>query len=625
MRQRNDRETKDNVTRRRVLELGAISAPLMVAGCVGDDDPAVDDGVADDPAIDDDDDPDEVVYRPFASHPPTDTQFNPYNPTNSIVQGTLVHWAPLMQYHVGTNQWIPMVASDWHMDGTTAVIEVADEFTWHNGDPVTAEDVETRLKLRYYMNDPIAGFLDAPPVAGNDEVELTLETEVQEDIFWPQTTGNNEYDMEDTPASIYGDFIERFDDAESDDEIEEVQADLLSFAPQEPGEEVLGNGPFEFIEAVESAQIFERHDDYPVEYVREQVDATIGYDFNEWPDEIRIDRFEFVDVGDLWAAYRSAELDGGADNAPAEVYAEYPDDFHQVGVPRDEMWGLTFQYDDENFGRQNVRKAFAHLIDRSPPLSDNMFPLGDDVLYESGMTTGMTEEWVSDDVLDSLTDYIGENTDEAAALLEEDGYTREDDMWYTPDDELFEFELRMPNYDDIVPGFQLVVSLIEDFGIQVDFNAMDISTFFGDIEPTGDFTVIASSLGNQPHPLMSYQKNLLDQSAATNYDLTPEIPPVGEPDGEAEQVDLEELMVELGTTGEEDRAQEIIDTLAWAHNQDIPYVACAEKAHQYLVTYADWEMPETVHEGVDGHDPLAMTHTPWHFPVHVAAVRPRNT
>ena len=606
------------VSRRNLLRSGAVGVPLVVAGCMEGDDPAMDDDDTTAPG-----ESEEVVYQSYSSRVPGDTHFNPYNPANSIVQGMLVHWAPLMQYHVGTDQWIPMIASDWWMNGTSAVLEVSDEFTWHNGDPVTADDVATRLKLMYYMNDSIVGFLDGPPVAGDGEVELPLETEVQGDMFWPQVTGNIEYHAQSTPESIYGEFVERFEDATSDEEREEVQGDLLDFAPQEPGENVLGNGPFEFVEATEDAQVFERYDEYPVEYVREQVEATIDYDFSEWPDGLVLDRFEFVDVGDLWAAYRSATLDGGGDNAPREVYEEYPDGYHQVGVPRDEMWGLTFQYEDELYGNRNVRKAFAHIVERSEALADQMFPLGDVVAYESGMTTSMTEDWVSDDVVDSFTDYSGQNHDEAAALLEAEGFTEEDGEWYTPDGDRFEMELQLPNFDDIVSGMQVVEARIEEFGIQTEFNAMELATFNGDVAPTGDFTVIASGIGNQPHPMYAYQFNWIDQPAETNYDLTLEVPEIGDPDGEPTmEVDVSDLIVELGATDDEGRVQEIVDTLAWVHNQDIPYVGCAEKAHQYCVSYADWEMPETVHEGIEGHDPLAMTHTPWHFPVHCGAIRP---
>lgn len=625
----------ERVTRRHLLHVGAAGLPAVVAGCMGDGDPAGeeddDDSDDDDSGADDGDDGDDsstdpgedVVWKSFASHVPQDAQFNPYNAGTYVVQGRLVHWTPLMQYHVGSDQWIPLIAEDWSLDGTTGTIQVADEFTWHNGDAVTAEDVATRLQLMYYMNDPIESFLSGPPVAGNGEVELSLENEVQGDIFWPQVTANIEYHTMSTSASVYGEFVDRFEDAADDEAIQDVQADLTEFSPRTPGDDVLGNGPFAFVEATEEAQIFELHEDYPVEYVREQVTDTIGYDFGDWPAEIAIDRVEFHDVGDLWAAYRSETLDGGADNAPREVYAEYPDDYHVIGVPRDEMWGLSFQYDDDIFGRRNVRKAFSHVIERSEALADQMFPLGDVVEYESGMTTSMTEGWVSDDVIDSFTDYTGQNHLEAAALLEEEGFTEEDGEWYTPDGDRFSIELRLPAYDDIVAGIQVVEGRLAEFGIETEFNAMEVGTFFGDVAPTGDFSVIATNLGTQPHPLFSYQANWLGEAAETNFDLTPEIPEVGDADGDSTlEVDIDELLVELSASDDDERVQEIIDTLAWTHNQDVPYVACAEKAHQYCVSHDGWERPGTQHEALEEHDPLAMTHTPWHFPFYCGAIRP---
>lgn len=605
---------KQSITRRNLVRAGIGGVSVLLAGCMSGTDPAANN-----------DGSNGATYRSFASYVPTDVQFNPHNPTSNIVQGTLVHWAPLMQYHVGTDQWIPMIASDWRMEGESVIIEVSDAFSWHNGDAVTAEDVGTRLKLMYYMDLPLADYLSDPPVVGDGTVELSLTAEVREEIFWPQLTANDEYHMIETPASIYGEYVERFENAGSDSEREKVQADLLEFAPQTPGEEVLGNGPFEFVEATENELVFERHDEFPVEYVRERVAETIDYDFADWPDEITVERFEFRDVGDLWSAYRSGTLHGGANDAPAEVYNEFPDSYNQVGVPRDEMWGLTFQYDDDIYGRRNVRKAFAHLIERSEKLANQMFPLGKAVDYDSGMTTAMTEEWVTTEVIDGFTDYIGRNHDEAASLLEEEGFSQDGDEWYTPDGDRFQMELRLPSYDDIVAGMQVVEARISEFGIQTEFNAMELSTFTGDVEPNGDFTVIASSLGNQPHPLQAYQFNWLDQMAKTNYDLTVEVPEIGNAEGDSTiEVNIEEILIELTETADADREQEIIDTLAWVHNQDVPYVACAEKAHQYCVSYADWEMPETTHEGVEGHDPLAMTHTPWHFPIHCGAIRPKQ-
>ena len=331
-----------------------------------------------------------------------------------------------------------------------------------------------------------------------------------------------------------------------------------------------------------------------------------------------------MDVGDLWASYRSGTLDGGASNAPKEVYSEYPQGYRPIGIPRGEGWGLTFNYNDEVYGEQNIRQALGHLVDTSPPLPKQMFAFGQEVEYQSGMSTQMTKQWVSKDVYNNFTNYSGKNTDKANQLLEDAGFSKSGGKWKNSEGDPFKLVLKLPNYDDIVAGMQVVEGRLKEFGIQTEFNAIDTSSFYGDVTPNGDFEVIASSWGNQPHPLYAYQGNWLDQPAKTNYNLKPQVPPIGKPDADPSMtVDIKALLTEMAQTTKKDRIQEIIDKLAWAHNQDMPYVMAAEKAHQYLLSYDDWEMPEVKSESITGHDPVVNLHAPWAFPFHVGTVRPK--
>lgn len=625
------------LSRRRALRVGAGGTTILLAGCASGGDGG--DGDANQTGGDNQTDGGnetdgsdgsggqgqllDPTYDSFASWLPKEAQFNPYHGKNYLIQGRLVHWAPLMKYHVGSDTWIPMILSDWSMDGTSVTVTVTDQFTWHDGDPVTAEDVGTRFTLDYHMGMTIADYLSEPPTVGDGQVELALSDPVNPDVFWPLLNGNSEYSLLSTPASIYGKYAQQFEDASTEDEREAVQKDLVDFALKDP-EKVLGNGPFQYTGFSGSKQQFERFDDYPVEYVQQSVSDAIGYDFSDWPAEINFPKWTFTKVKDLWPAYKTNKLDGGADNSSKEVYSQYPDHYRSFGVPRFSGWGITFQYDDDLFGDPKVRQAIAHVVDNSKPVPTQYFAFGLKVDHLTGMTTKMTEQWVSEEVRDSLTDYLGSNPEAATALLEEAGFTKEGGKWMTPGGSRFRIPIKSPSYSDIVSGTQVVTGQLEQFGIKPEFSAMENSSFYGQTVPNGKFRAIAASWGGGPHPFFAFRDTFVTQQG-TNVPETVTVPPVGEPDADPSlEVDVTQEINNLGAATDSQRTQELVDKLAWTINQNVPIVPVAQKAHHYLVSTDEWEMPPVEHDRPSGHDPMMMAHSPCFWPVHAGAHRAKT-
>ncbi|CCQ35002.1 extracellular solute-binding protein family 5 (plasmid) [Halorhabdus tiamatea SARL4B] len=496
----------------------------------------------------------------------------------------------LQRWNISTGEFTEYAMSidEYERSNERAVLEVRDGLTWHNGDPgdpVSAEDLQAFFVCNEIANETVAGLYDSTGIEILDDrrLELPLSGKVNERIF---RQSMNNWDL-DTPYRRYGDFVERYLDASDDEEINSVRSDLRSAEFEEPH----GNGPFKFVEKTSSRYRMERYDHHP--------DAE-NINFQYW------------DVNKVSTDTNSVVLnmfpDGDVDmirnyNAPPTVWEQRDDDHLNTQLPA--LWGqaLTFNCEHDDYGSVRVRQAIAELIDRDL-VARNYGQWGQPVQAPSGIVGNIAgdnspserwKDWVTEEGAEALHRY--DDPERGRRLLREEGYEKVDGQWKRSDGSQLSIDIKVPaDYSDWQPIFDTVVNILDEEGISANKNLIDSTSYYPDHYLEGNY--VAASTGwtlGRDNPFYTFGqwfRPLADRVYKMNFGPEDVVaPPFGEPDGELQEWDVQELFANV-RTAEGDELYEAVEQFAWVANQFVPMLPLIEINDVTWQTADDWDWPD---------------------------------
>jgi peptide/nickel transport system substrate-binding protein len=566
-----DRELRR--TRRRFVQAVGAAGAAGLAGCAGSntDGPATDGESTDESAASDsesDSDSDsstQMTDRTFVTATtdvPKDMQFNPYG-QKYPERAALLLFENLLYVNEATSEFMPGVLESWDIGSDAVTLSVRDGYHWHSGEAVTAEDVAFKLRLEIYDGAALGNVVAAEDVAVVDEstLELGLQRSVSDEVFL--------YSLKpialDTPPKVFREFLDAY---EQDGEA----PGLTELTLEEPN----GTGPFSFVHARNQELVAERFPDHP--------DA----------DKINFERFQWNYLQSnqkQWQALRTDTVDG-IDNVftPENIANSYDDHVREIPMPANWGMGVMFNHEHKHYGQQKVKQAIQYVIDREALARAAGAKMHVPVEVPSGIPgnfDGSYEDWLGDV---SAFDAYEPNTDRAASLLQEAGFSKQDGTWVDADGETLSFPYKIPaGWNDWTAGGQSIVQDLNDFGIEASLNPSQ--SYWGDIYGNQEYVV--AGLGwpdGKLYPYFSLNKLLNGFRSRTilKFPRSVEVPPVGQPDGEPRTVDLEAEVQELaGLTGE--AAREQTRELAWVVNQHLPMAPLMEKVDQSWLTTDDWD------------------------------------
>ncbi|WP_276256638.1 ABC transporter substrate-binding protein [Halomontanus rarus] len=508
-------------------------------------------------------------FRSHMGEVPTDVQFNPWNPTNQDGHLNSFTHDPLAYYNGVSGEFDAALATDWGLEDDTAYVELREQ-TWHNGDQVTANDIVTQWRIDEYFGDALWDYISEAEAVEDQRIEMTIEGDANPVVFWDTVlTG--------TPMGKQEQYEEWLEDLEAagEDEEDEIVADLQSHRE----EELVGHSVFAPEEIQERRVRLSVHEGHPnaeqINFNGVQLMHNPGNEGN-------------------WQSIREGEQDAAAVAMPEEVRATLPDNILRY------MWvpfvgfGLCFNYDHEWFSNRQVRQALAYAIDRELA-ADNASeywhvetPTG-----IGGVDRGVPEDNVGDE-LENFSQY---ETDEERAreLLEGEGFYEEDGTWYTPNDEEFEVNIKVTaGHSDSVRGMETVSSQLQEFGMDASITTEEATTLYGSSQPEGDFDILTWAWTISPHPFTNWEYTWNDSTElnAASRPTEIEVPmPVGDPDGDLETLNVQELVSDLGRATDDDEVQELMTTLAWAYNQELPFIPTWENWGHYFLNDDGWDLP----------------------------------
>ncbi|NLS10785.1 ABC transporter substrate-binding protein [Nesterenkonia sp. MY13] len=458
------------------LLLGTAAVPAVHA-----DEDAEDNGAEVEEEVDsaeevDSEDPDTLVIA-------TNQSVEEWNPFNQIY--VIEHafrqlvYEPLVR--VDAEDYSPTggLAEDWDVsdDGLTWTYHLREGMTWHDGEPITAEDVEYTYHIIF--NDPN---LEVQYAAMIDLIE---EIEVIDDLTVEFTLNRFDYGFEVTDEEILPKHI-----------WEEHEGEWSDWANDEFP--IIGSGPYQMVDfEVDTFIRYERFDDY--------FRGPAGFD------EIVYQYYTEPDTS--VAALESGEVDivGGLNEAQIERLEGI--DGIETNVAPDRRWmGLYFNTgsqtaDGEEFGDAHdalqdsqVRQAIHHAIDRQT-LIDNV--LGGHADPATSMVPNVFSQIWWEPSEDERVDF---DLEEANRILDDAGYPMGDNgVREDPDGEPLEFAIAIaPDATETEHVTEYLVEWLDEIGIDLEvIYSEDASAIFTD----GDVEMFISGWGMQPNPIYNFQRN----------------------------------------------------------------------------------------------------------------------
>lgn len=588
-------------SRRRWIETLAGGTTALLAGCGG----GGGDGQSTETQTPPDDTDRTFVTTEF--NDPKSNNYNPYDSLNYPTHSPAYIFGHLLQAthrkHTkgdwdGAVGWLPELATDFSLDGDTLQLNLSDEYTWHDGDPVVAKDVLTRLRLDKMMDEPNfqRAFVSAE-IGDEHTVDIKLQnggqlhTDVVLDILYTQDI--------DTKYSEYKRFLPNEDPSFGGD-VDNFQKDLLrskllNYQNQDP----VGWGPWKFVELTDRTVTLERYDDHP------------------YADRINFPRIKFEWYSTNQAKFQNiiaGNFDGVHARATTTVAEQIPDHYRTYKYNARTGMGLAFNY--ERIKDHRVRRAMAFVLDKQVISKNSGRAWSKPHKWDTSFyhTKKANERYFGSDIFDKLTRY-DKNDQRAAKLLRAAGWTKKQGQWHKPGGEKASYTIKIPpTWPDWLNMAEMAANHLSEFGIETNVQVKELIVYYGKTMNQATYDMAGYwSGGARPFPYYSLKFMWFGNETVPeshNHPTKYQVPmPIGNPNGNRQQVDVGNLLGQISHMKAFEKRKQKLRRLVWTYNQMMPVYCLVENHSAYFLDTNKWIGPPTDSKQTFGYWPsLRMMH-----------------
>ena len=549
-------------------------------------------------------------------------QWNTFNQKSWVPRYIANIMYPRLGFFTADGKWIPVAAKEWSFpsspkQGTEATITLRDGLTWHNGDKVTATD----YVRHYQLNQSVYGVLsqiDSFEAVDEKTIKAVVGSKVSPEILKGTLLYANGSGRAGSPN--YKEYKKAI--GKNGELSESLAATLVGkYTIEKP----IGHGPWKHVETNNQYMQFEAVDNYPIG------DVVSG-------DPLNIPSVRVLNVTDsLQMSTSSDKLDQVTQQRFLYKDSNLPGDHAQVrNFAGLSGFNLTFDHRKKYLGKRRVRKALAFALNHFA-INLDMAPSAVSEQERKEFAKLTTTDTVSMMTNKQAKKYLGDNAsklqkygaggapmsdsrrksnlEKATALLEAEGFTKENGQWITPDGDRWQLTIRNYGEWDWMSVSRSVMGQLNNFGIKVEQRVVTSSQFWSNASAKSDsydLKLGTWSVGEAPknpsHPWYTFWQSQRNDNyvfsrlfykqhpnAKSDADLGPdteyymEAPmPIGDPDGDVKRVNLTPKIKELGRTSDPQRIRDLTLELAWFHNQMVMDVPLLSFLRNSMVTTDHW-------------------------------------
>jgi len=431
------------------------------------------------------------------------------NPPN--IYGDLM-WIPMGLLYWANNEWLPLLATEWSFiesggasspaaspvaDGATpAVNQNADTFQvklregviWSDDQPFTAKDVVDTFDCLWLTSNTVWGYIDTVEAVDDYTVNFHMSNPalVVERYVIRRSP---------LPSAVYGEYAQQARDLRNggkNSESPEFLQLLDQFNKFRP-EDLIVNGPY----TIDKNSITNAQFDMPKNeksFFADKAAFDKIVNFNGETDTIS-------------AVVLSKDIDYATHGfAPATEKQMLETGIRVLRPPTYGGAALLFNFGTNPEFTTGVRQALAHAIDRNAVGTVSLADSGIAVKYMTGMSDNLVPQWMPEEAIAALNQYELD-LDKAAALMQEEGWTKDGDTWKKPDGSNAEYELVWPaEFADYSATGSNVVEQLNAFGFTVAGRPITYTQIGIDIDQ-GKFQLAIQGWGSStnPHPRFSFE------------------------------------------------------------------------------------------------------------------------
>nr|WP_226011812.1 ABC transporter substrate-binding protein [Halomicrobium salinisoli] len=569
----------DVISRRKMLTAAGASGVAALAGCGGDgsgdgsgdatEESTDGSGSSTDEETESGSQVNDVAFHNAYTGNPADLHFNASGTQNYAWPAGRAVFAPFLKYSFTDTEFLNGALENLEIDTENQEVTLTfrEDLSWDNGDDWTTEDLDVQLQLAEKTGTSLWGYLDDYEIVDERTATLMLSGPTNPEIVKFELT--NFY--ADTKKETHEEFLEA------------EEAEFLQWAWEDP----VASGMWSFVSKDQQAFEFERNEEF---YNADNVNFGSYY----------LDSFGGNNAQQQ-ALISGSEIDAATSLfVPPEIAEQFPDHIVEVNIPAKWGYGIVFNHDDPHFGQREVRQAVAHAINRQA-LVDNAGPRSKFVTpTPCGIAPKDQESWLGDWFSDFET-YSPESqdTETAAELMEEAGYTKNDGTWEDEDGNTVGGDYYSPaGWTDWTTMTQTVVSQLNDFGFDFSVSTQPTNDWFSNYSES-DFAMGSlywlpgGSRSSFPYFPLYYQLWATDIGGGHNYrekaDSEQTIP--GRDGGEMTLNPLK-TTENIAKQPSRDEARQYVQQAAWHNHIELPFLGLVSKYEQSWTTDDEWTVAE---------------------------------
>jgi len=496
--------------------------------------------------------------------PPPAGHWNPFAP------GFIVGWPYLepLAFWFSANQTFKMRLAEsyeYDEDENALIVHLREDAKWSDGTSLTSADVLTTFYIGYLFHWTVWDYLDHIEAINDHTVKFVAKKPwIFFDMYilyqWIY------------PHSVWGQFADQIPElieAGDKEALDKLLVEVRDYRPKEP----VGTGAYKLKSISQDWLIWEKRDDYW------RGTDTVGFD------EIRMRNTRGLPEEVTTALLLSEEIDYTHISGYERQVLLMEKPFSRIVTLCDQC-GLGWWINQAHYplNIKEVRQALLFSLNRTEASIASgrcvkaLHGWGDLPPYENiGIIHGDLERWgvTSPEFTNKITHYTYD-PERAEELLKSVGFYKQNGVWYTPNGTRFSFEIWSPaGWTDTILMAENAAQQWQSFGIDVTSRAIEQSVYW-DARLHGRYPGLALAFWYcwlVYHPYRYYYDLFVTN---THYYPSLGMPEVVNVPGVGDY-NITEAAIKLGSTLDSEEQKEIVQNLAWVHNEYVPQLMVFEK------------------------------------------------